>query len=62
MPRSVSLRVGPAAKQLLEGLPELRAEDRVDDGVEGGVEVAQPQEEVEDPVVDAVLAERGHQG
>ena len=57
MSRPVVLRAVAPAEQLLEGLPELRAEDGVDDGVEGGVEVAQPEEEAEDPGLHAALAE-----
>ena len=45
--RPVVAVAGAAAQQPLEGLPELRAEDRVDDRVQGRVEVAQPQEETD---------------
>lgn len=36
-------RIVPAAKNLLERVPELRTEDCIDDGIERGVEVAQPE-------------------
>ena len=45
--RPVVAVAGAAAQEPLEGLPELRAEDRVDDRVQGRVEVAQPQEETD---------------
>ena len=57
----IVLLVGPSTEQLLEGLPELWAEDGVDDRVQRGVEVSQPQEEAEHPVVDTVVAQRRHQ-
>ena len=45
MPGTVVVIACSATQNLLEGLPELRAEDGVNDGVQGGVEVAQPEEE-----------------
>ena len=62
MARPIVFRTVATAQQLLEGLPKLRAEDRVDNGVEGGVEVAEPEEEAEDPGLDAALAERRDEG
>ena len=47
MARPVVAVAGAAAQEPLEGLPELRTEDRVDDRVQGRVEVAQPQEETD---------------
>ena len=47
MARPVVAVAGAAAQEPLEGLPELRAEDRVDYRVQGRVEVAQPQEETD---------------
>ncbi len=40
-----SRRIMPSEEDLLEGEPELGAEDGVDDWVEGGVEVAEPEED-----------------
>lgn len=57
MPRTVSCVAWPTTQDLLEGLSELRAEHRVYDGVESGVEVAQPEEEAEDPIIDAVVTD-----
>ena len=57
MPGTVVSVAGPPTQDLLKGLPELWAKDRVDDGVEGGVEVAEPEEEAEDMVIDAVIAD-----
>ena len=57
MPGTVVSVAGPPTQDLLKGLPELRAKDRVDDGVEGGVEVSEPEEEAEDMIIDAVIAD-----
>ena len=57
MPGTVSSVARPTTEDLLEGLPELRAEHRVDDGVEGGVEVSQPEEEAEDMIINAVITD-----
>ena len=57
MPGTVSSVARPTTEDLLEGLPELRAEHRVDDGVEGGVEVSEPEEEAEDMVINAVITD-----
>ena len=62
VPWPVGLGVGPAPEQLLEGLPELWAKDCIDNWIEGGVKVAKPLEEVEDPVVYTVSAQRHHEG
>lgn len=41
----------------LEGLPEVAREERVDERVDGGVAVAEPKEDREERIVDAVVAE-----
>ena len=57
MPWSIVVWVCASAEKLLEGLPELRAEDGVDDRVERGVKVAEPQEEAQDLLVNTLHAE-----
>ena len=57
MPGTVVSVTRPATQDLLKRLPELWAEHRVDDGVEGRVEVSEPQEEAEDMIIDAVIAD-----
>ena len=57
MPGTVVSVAGPATEDLLKGLPELWTKDRVYDGVEGGVEVSEPEEEAEDMIIDAVIAD-----
>ena len=57
MPRTVVGVAGSATENLLKRLPELRAKHCVYDGVEGGVEVSEPEEEAEDMVIDAVIAD-----
>lgn len=49
---------GTAAQQLLEGEPEVLAEESVDAGVERRVAVAQPEEDGEEERGDALGAER----
>ena len=57
MPGTVVSVTRPPTQDLLKRLAELWAEHRVDDGVEGGVEVSEPQEEAEDMIIDAVIAD-----
>ena len=61
MPWSIVVGVCTSAEELLEGLPELRAEDGVDDRVKRGVEVAEPQEEAQDFLVDTLHAQGCYQ-
>ena len=58
MPGTVVGVAGATTENLLKRLPELRAKHCVYDGVEGGVEVSEPEEEAEDMVIDAVIADR----
>lgn len=57
MPGTVVSVARTTTQDLLKGLPELWAKDRVYDGVEGGVEVSEPEEEAEDMIIDAVIAD-----
>ena len=61
MPWSIVVGVCTSAEELLEGLPELRAEDGVDDRVKRGVKVAEPQEEAQDFLVDTLHAQGCYQ-
>ena len=62
MPGTVVGVAGTTTENLLKRLPELRAKHCVYDGVEGGVEVSEPEEEAEDMVIDAVIADGTKKG